>query len=300
MRRQTTVKATALRLAAGVGVVLGMLVAGAEAAEGGKGEAGNPTLERVQVQARVLGLRAVAWYRRTPPMERITWGGLAASALLGLGVALERSVRVRRGKIIPAAYVERFQRRLGDGQLDKGKALDYCELNPSPAARVSLAAIRRWGRPVADLERAVALARQLESDRLRRHIGTLRRVAALSPLIGLLGTLTAAGRTLAALTPNTAWGPALAGALAPLTAGVALAILALVAYDGLVGRVEALAHDLDRIGAETVDAIALATAADTRQARTRGDAGGPARSPHPIRLPIPEDVVRQMERPSGR
>lgn len=59
-------------------------------------------------------------------------------------------------------------------------------------------------------------------------------------------------------------GTALADALAPLTAGVAVAILALVAYDGLSGRVEALTGELDRIGAETVDAIAVATGADLR------------------------------------
>ena len=32
---------------------------------------------------------------------------------------------------------------LQDGKLDRGKALDLCELNPSPASRVSLAAVRR-------------------------------------------------------------------------------------------------------------------------------------------------------------
>ena len=79
--------------------------------------------------------------------------------------------------------------RLHDGKLDCGQALDHCELNPSPAARVALAAVRRWGRPAADLERAVALAHRVETDRLRRNVGTLRRIAVLTPLLGLLGTL---------------------------------------------------------------------------------------------------------------
>jgi biopolymer transport protein ExbB len=231
-------------------------------------------------------------------MDRITWGGLAAAALLGAGVAMERWVRLRRRGTIPKAFTDRFLRRLRDGELDRGKGLDYCELNPSPAARVALSAIRRWGRPVGDLERGVTLARQLEVDRLRRHVGTLRRIAALAPLLGLLGTLTAAGRALASLgaAASPAWGPALAGALGPLTAGVTLAILALVAYDGLAGRVEALENELNRIGAEVVDAIALATSIDPRQPRPRTDGPASPRSPHPIRLPIPEDVVRKLDR----
>jgi hypothetical protein len=52
-------------------------------------------------------------------------------------------------------------------------------------------------------------------------------------------------------------GPALAKALTPLSTGVIIGIMALVAYDGLLIRIEKVAGELDRLGAETVDAIAL-------------------------------------------
>ena len=120
----------------------------------------------------------------------------------------------------------------------------------------------------------MALARQVEVDRLRRNVGTLRRIAALAPLIGLLGTLMAAHRGPDRPT-GAAWAPAVARSLATLTAGVALAILSLVAYDGLSGRVEALAGALDRLGAEAVDAIAMARpvrAEGPRRARPRSAA----------------------------
>jgi biopolymer transport protein ExbB len=214
-------------------------------------------------------------------------------------VVLERSVRLRPAQVIPRDFVKRYLERLQEGKLDQGKALDLCELNPSPAARVALAAVRRWGRPVIDLERAVAMAQRVEADRLRRNVGTLRRIAALAPLLGLLGALVSAGRVLsglgaAAATP--AVGPALAAALSPLTAGVALAILALVAYDGLAGRVEKLAGTLDRVGAETVDAIALTTPAEARTSELRTHLAAPARSPHAIRVEIPDALTRARNR----
>jgi biopolymer transport protein ExbB len=247
------------------------------------GEAGA-TLAGEPLEAVAAGLRRaeswlVAWYRRTPPPERVTWGGMTACAALGVLVLLDRLAGLRRRKIIPADFTARFLDRLHEGKLDCGQALDHCELNPSPAARVALAAVRRWGRPPSDLERAVALAHRVESDRLRRNVGTLRRIAALAPLLGLLGTLFALGRALEALpsaplsaaTPATtgpthgdpiepvaAWGPQIASALAPLCLGVAIATLALVAYDGLLIRIEKLAGELDRLGAETIDAIAMA------------------------------------------
>jgi biopolymer transport protein ExbB len=275
---------------------------------GGAKPASSPTLDFLAQQSGIIAKRACDWYLRTPPMERITWGGLGASSLLGSLVLIGRSFKLRRGRIIPAAFEERFLARLVEGDLDRNKALDYCELNLSPASRVALGSIRRWGRSTSDLERGASLARQVEVDALRRHVGTLRRIAALAPLVGLLGTLTAAGRILATLTPGAAspaWGPALAGALGPLTFGVALAILALVAYDGLQGKVEALAGDLERVSAQTIDAITTSTAAlEARNTRARADAAGPPRTPHqgghPIRIPMPEDIVRQMDRERDR
>ena len=174
----------------------------------------------------------------------MSWGGLFACAGLGLAVLFERAVRLRRWKIIPADFTARFLDRLHEGKLDGGKALDYCEMNPSPAARVALAAVRRWDRPVVDLERAVALTHRGEAERLRRNVGTLRRVAALAPLVGLLGTLLAVGRILTAIpgageaaaaaaeigaSSSARWGPALAPALSPLILGLTIATLALIA-----------------------------------------------------------------------
>lgn len=255
----------------------------------GGAQGSHPAVEWANRRAGQVAKGAIALYRRTPADERVTWGGLASCALLGLGVAAERSLRVRRARIIPKAYTGRFHARLVEGKLDRGKALDFCELNPSPAARVVLAAVRRWGRPAADLERGVALAKQIEVDRLRRNVGTLRRIAALAPLIGLLGTLMAAHRGL--LDHPEALAPAVARSLAALTAGVALAILSLVAYDGLSGRADALSGSLDRLGAEAVDAIAMLAPAEPRSAprppRVRPEPAGPRPSPHPSRSEIP-------------
>lgn len=237
----------------GLAIALAVLLLVAGGAEGGGFD-----LDALMRLVRQFGQGALAWYEKTPAAERMTWAGLVAAGALGLGVLFERTLRLRRRRIIPNEFTSRFLDRLLDGKLDRGKALDFCELNPSPASRVALAAVRRWGRPVNDLERAVALAHRVEAEQLRRNVGTLRRVAALAPLLGLLGTLVMVGRALAGMENGVAWAPALASALFPLTSSVALATLALVAYDGLAGRVESLVGDLDRVGAETIDAVAMA------------------------------------------
>lgn len=263
------------------------------------GPSAETTWEFAVAQARRAGTWLRDWYLRTPPPERVTWGGLAACGGLGLVVLIERTLRLRERRVVPSAFAARFVDQLHEGRLDGGQALDHCERNPSPAARVALAAVRRWGRPAGDLERAVAMAHRVEAEGLRRNVGTLRRVAALSALLGILGTLFALGRALesipspaangpgVAAAPPVAWGPALAAAITPLSTGLIIATLALVAYDGVLARVEKLAGALDRLGAETIEAIAMsAPPASTPIAM--------ARSPHFAR------VRKDESTPSGR
>jgi biopolymer transport protein ExbB len=278
----------ALRLVAALAL---LVAAGADRPDPPAPAPAGTTVDRLlDGLARMPG-RFAAWYRDTPPVSRITWGGLAACALFGAGVTAERLLRLRRERVLPEAFAARFQRRLEDGQIDRERSLDYCELNPSPAARMALAAVQRWGRSTTDLERAVTLARRREVEALSRHVATLRRLAALAPLVGLLGALAQAGQILRQAQANAAIGSALADALAPLTAGVAIAILALVAYDGLSGKVEALAAELDRIGAETVDAIAMATGSDLRT-----HPGAAPRAPHQApRVPVSSPLAARRD-----
>jgi biopolymer transport protein ExbB len=260
----------------------------------------------------------------------VCWGGLLACVGLGAGVFIERLVLLKRKRVIPADFAARFLDRLNEGKLDGGKALDYCEMNSSPAARVALAAVRRWGRPAIDLERAVAMAHRVESDRLRRNVGTLRRIAALAPLLGLIATLLGTARVLALAVPaitdattdsvpivvtTGAWGPALAAALNPLIAGVAIATLSLVAYDALFTRIERLTGALDRLGAETIDAIAMMTPprppaipAYSAQSSSVGqipasgqESHGHARTPHQqATIRRREELPERRNRPSDR
>lgn len=304
---------------------LGFVIAlqgGNARAEGETAAAAQAAWKTASARAKVAGEKFLAWYNATPPLDRITWGGLAACGFLGVVVLLGRMLKLRARAVTPPDFMKRFRERLNEGKLDRGKALDLCELNPSPASRVALAAVKRWGRPVPDLERAVAMASKIEIDRLKRHVGTLRRIAVMTPLLGLLGGLVSASRALASLPQGGAWGPVVGSSLMPMTAGVAMAIVAMLLYDGLMGKVETFANALERLGAETVDAIAMSAPAVQERPRERSRERdrdreveperehrrsaphGPShhmghntiRAPHQIRVEIPEAMARGLDR----
>lgn len=248
-----------------VALSLGILAAGPARADGPEQAAISATFDDASAMiqrraARAIG-DALSWYDRTPAGERVVWGGLAACVVLGLCVTLERMVGLRARAVIPKDFTARFLDRLHEGKLDGGKALDYCEMNPSPAARVALAAVRRWGRPPLELERAVGLAHRWESERLRRNVGTLRRVALLAPLLGFLGTLLIVSRLADQAGPAPLAGGDWAEALQPLIFGLGASAVAVVIFDLTSARVERLGAALDRLGAETIDAVAMTTTA---------------------------------------
>jgi biopolymer transport protein ExbB len=194
--------------------------------------------------------------RFSGPVERVTWGGLGVCCLLGWFTVLKRAEQIRRGRVIPIAFRRSCLDRFVEGRIDWSQALDYCELNPSAAARVALAALRRLGLDPIELERAVERVRRFEVDRMRLSLGSLRRLVILFPLLGLLGSLATSGSSLTNLSAGAAVGPSISASLLPLTISVGLAILALVAYDGLAGRVERLALDLCQVGAQVLEALA--------------------------------------------
>ena len=217
-----------------------------------------PLQELVTRDVQQLFIKFQAIYHSTPWTDRVAWGALGACALLSIITIIERTWALRTRRVMP----KRFLNRLEDGRLDRSKLLDLCEMNASAAARVAVSVVSRWGRPTMDLERALTGAVRLETEELRRNVPTLRRVAVLAPMLGLLGSLLMIGRLLQQQDPQAvqqAWTRLLAQGLLPLTGGVLIAVLALISYDGLSVRVSKYTSKLEMLGAKLVDQIALAT-----------------------------------------
>jgi len=135
----------------------------------------------------------------TPPVTRtsflnlLTKGGwamwpLAACSLMGLALAIERGLALRRSQIFPAGFVTGLEAKYR-GIPDTQAALDYCRKSPSTISRIMAAGIRKLTDSPAAAEQALNDQGATEVARLRKNLRLLHGIAAITPTLGLLGTV---------------------------------------------------------------------------------------------------------------
>ena len=187
---------------------------------------------------------------------------IGVCSFLLLVFVFERAVSLRRGRVIPGPFVQRFLEQLREHQLDRDSALDLCEKNSSPVSQVFAAAVKKWGRPSVEVEQAILDTGERVTNGLRKYLRLFNGIATISPMLGLLGTVFGMIRSFNAISTSDAMGrpELLAGgigeALLTTAAGLCVAIPALIAYWIFVARVDKLIVQIDACGQDVVDLIA--------------------------------------------
>jgi biopolymer transport protein ExbB len=185
--------------------------------------------------------------------------GICSFALLVF--VFERTIALRRGRVIPGPFVRRFLEQIGEGQLDRDAAAELCEKNGSPVSEVFAAAVNKWGRPAVEVEQAIIDAGERVTNGLRAYLRLFNGISTISPLLGLLGTVLGMIRAFNAIATADAMGrpellaAGISQALLTTAAGLSVAIPALIAYLFFVGRVDRLIIDIDALGQQLVGLI---------------------------------------------
>jgi len=186
---------------------------------------------------------------------------IGIASLILVAFVLERSISLRRGRVIPGPFVKRFLKQMHEGDLDRERALALCEDNGSPVADVFAGAVRKWGRPSVEVEQAVIDAGERMTNGLRRYLRVLNGVATVSPLLGLLGTVVGMIRAFNDIATAEALGrperlaEGISQALLTTAFGLSVAIPALIFYLFFVSRVDRLVIEIDGLGQEFANEI---------------------------------------------
>ena len=173
----------------------------------------------------------------------------------------ERSVSLRRGRVIPRPFVRRFLEQLHAGQLTRDEAVRLCEENKSPVAEVFAAAVRKWGRPSVEVEQAILDTGERVTNELRRYVRVFNGIQTVSPMMGLLGTVLGMISAFNSIVTAGAMGrpellaSGIAQALLTTAAGLFVAIPALIAYLYFISRVDRLIITIDSLAQQVVELI---------------------------------------------
>ncbi|MEZ6128204.1 MAG: MotA/TolQ/ExbB proton channel family protein [Planctomycetaceae bacterium] len=203
------------------------------------------------------------------------------ASVVAMWCAIERMVLLRRRRVIPRAFVDRFLQHLRTGRMDKVNAIAVCQQDGSPMADIFLHGVRKWGKASVEIEQAVIDGGERQISLLKKRLRVLNGVATLCPLVGLLGTVIGMIQAFNDIAQSNAMGQAeqlargIAMALLTTAAGLFIAIPALTAYLYLAGKIDGLVMEMDGLGQELVhlisgEAIRASAAGKTRDAATSG------------------------------
>ena len=184
---------------------------------------------------------------------------LILCAFVAVAVMIERSLVLSRAAKDDDALVDAVRGLLERGSDDEALAL--CQRTPGAAAKVVAAGVKNRRRSPESLERALQEAALREIAPLNVRLGILDTIITLSPLLGLLGTITGMIQSfnVVATASGASAAPAITGgvaeALIATASGLAVAIVTLPVYNHLTETVREIASTLERRATEFQNAV---------------------------------------------
>ncbi len=169
----------------------------------------------------------------------VLWLLVAISALV-IALIIERLLYFRRISVDESKLYDRIKASLEKGHIDE--ALAICDQNLSPFASLMRTGIENRDYPRTIQKEMLEDAAAQEAPRIEKNIVAIGTIANISPLIGLLGTVTGTMKSLGVLgrfgavsDPSVLAG-GLSEALINTVSGIIVAVLAFIFHNYLVAR----------------------------------------------------------------
>lgn len=186
------------------------------------------------------------------------WIGWVIIALSVIGVALmvEHAVNISREKLAPQESIQTLEELLEAG--DTTAAYEYCEQNPNYLTNMMAAALPKAQHGFESMEQAAGDVNDEEAIKLHAKISWISLIGNISPLLGLLGTVSGMLASFGVIEKEAAPSPAkLAGgikeALITTMLGLVVAVPMIVAFFFFRNRVVRIVLEITAIAEDMLD-----------------------------------------------
>ena len=198
-----------------------------------------------------------------PILELIVGGGwyimipLGILSVIAIYIFIERFMAIAKVDKEDPNFMNQIRDHIHEGKIEAARAL--CQRSPGPFARMIEKGVMRIGKPLGDISTAVENVGKLEIYKLERSLSTLATIAGAAPMIGFLGTvigmivtfhemkIRGAGVEIADLSGG------IMQAMVTTVAGLVIGIIAYIAYNVLVAKVEKVIYKMEATTIEFID-----------------------------------------------
>ncbi len=169
-------------------------------------------------------------------------------SIVALAIFLERLWVLRRKNIIPQDFVNNVEGLLKKQKISE--AVFLCQNDMSSIAKIFLAGLRSTQKGMWLVKEAIEERGSREATILEKNVDILSTIANLTPLLGLLGTVSGMIKTFNAISVQGIGNPAplaggIAEALITTATGLCIAIPTLVCYRFLKDKASALIFEME-------------------------------------------------------
>ncbi|HBX52592.1 MAG: biopolymer transporter ExbB [Bacteroidetes bacterium GWF2_33_38] len=180
-------------------------------------------------------------------------------SIISIYILVERSIAIKNARKEDANFMNNIKEYILDGKIES--ALTICKSQNTPLARMIEKGIRRLGRPLNDVNTAIENVGKIEVAKLEKGFAFLATSAGAAPMLGFLGTVTGMIRAfynMASAGNNidiTLLSSGIYEAMVTTVAGLIVGIMAYLAYNYLVARVEHIVNMLEARTTEFMDLL---------------------------------------------
>ncbi len=180
-------------------------------------------------------------------------------SLVAMWVFIERFWSFRRASVNAAEFTAGIRNLVQNKRITE--AITLCTETPGPVAAVLRTALLSHGLPKEEIEEAIERAARYELPRLEHNLAVIATLARVTPLLGLLGTVTGMIQTFYVIQTHTPFiqpaqlAKGIWESLLTTAFGLVVAIPCYVAYDYLTSKVSAFAADMDRSAADITEVL---------------------------------------------
>lgn len=179
--------------------------------------------------------------------------------VLAIYLFIERVLTINKANQDPEAFMGKIKELVLRGDINGSKML--CSQNNTPVARMIEKGISRIGSPLKNIEASIENVGKIEIFKLEKNLPTLATIAGAAPMMGFLGTVIGMVEAFISISQEEgSVSPKLLSsgiytAMITTVAGLIVGIIAYLAYNYLVSRVQKVIHKMEYTSIDFIDLL---------------------------------------------